>query len=355
MAEELKIILEPIESTPEIEVQTEKRKKHKQKLIFQEPGINTLLTMNPKRAETIDTSQNTGSNTAIVTSPRNAGYIELSNYEAGSMVLNDAVFDTLVILLDKLTNEGMKTNNLGEKYLHLTVNEYMLITNTRDRKEAKKRLEKAITFLTATMVPDYNPKKNTTEKGEIVKNLIPISDYASFYKNGDVDFYFKPAYIEKLIETNFRMYFTWSVLRKRSNSFQYTRTLGYYISLMKRENVGTTREDIIKLQTLLERGGLPTYEKTKASGRHFEEEIIKPFEKNMDAIEEFTWHYCDSKGRAWKEEFLPITAKNFFRSDMYIKITWKDYPDSRKKLIEEKEKQKKIAAKKKGKTIEKRG
>ena len=319
--------------------------------MLNEPGINSLLKMNPRRSSIIDTSKETGNQTAILTASNTQNYIELSDFDAEITQFNSAVSDVLCILLMKGTQEGFNNDLI----VPLSVNEYMQRTATTDRKEAKKRLFNAADFLSSVKVPDNNPKKKPTKKSTGL--YINISSAVDFKENGDIDFYFNHRYLTNLIN-GFNMYYTTSVMETNARSYPYARTLGFYISLMKRTNIGKPKEDLIKLSTLIEAGGLPSIEQVKKNGRHYDKEIIEPFERNMDVIKEISWHYCNSKGHAIRTNLLPITAENFFRPDLYIKITWKNYPNTQP-LLQAKEKQKakaeKIRRKKEKEQEKKRG
>lgn len=317
--------------------------------ILQEPGINTLLFMNPRRATITDTSRETGTQTAILTSTNVEWHIELSDFDT-ELTFSSVIFDVLCCLGLKGTKEGFKNN-----CVHLSVREYMQETATADRKIAKKRLRNAVDFLTCARVPDIDIK--IKRKKGIVESYINISSGVDYYKNGDIDFYFNPNYLPKLI---FVAHFTTSIIRTDSQKLPYVRSLGYYISIMKRTNTGKPKEDLIKLETLLEEGGLPSFETVKENGRHYEREIIEPFEKNMDAIEEISWHYCNNEGRPLKRAVTDRINGNllFFDPRMYIKIIWKCYPNTQP-LLEKKEKQKakaeKTRKKKEGEEEKKRG
>jgi hypothetical protein len=303
--------------------------------MLNEPGINTLLLMNPRRANIIDVSHETGTQTAFLTASNTQGYIELSDFD-NQLQFNNAISDVLCVLLMKGTREGFKKG-----FVHLSVDYFKQETSTADRKDAKKRLRNGADFLRKANVPVIDPKK---KKKNIVESYINISSGVDYYDNGDLDFYFNDDYLKKLVNS-FNMYYTTSVLKADARSYPYARTLGFYISLMKRINAGKPREDLIKLSTLREAGGLPSYEQIKKNGRHYERDIIKPFENNMDAIDEILWDYCTSKGKVLKKTLTDnIKPEIFFREDLYIKITWIGYPDTQP-LLQAKEKQRKKAEK----------
>ena len=302
--------------------------------MLNEPGINTLLLMNPRRASIIDTSHETGTQTAFLTASNTHGHIELSNFDAEQF--SNAVSDVLCVLLTKGTQEGFKKG-----FVHLSVNDFKQKIDVSDRKDAKKRLRNGADFLRKANVPIIDPKK---KEKNIVESYINISSGVDYYKNGDLDFYFNDDYLKILVDS-FNMYYTTSVIRTDARSFPYTRTLGFYISLMKRINAGKPREDLIKLSTLREAGGLPSFEQIKKNGRHYERDIIKPFESNMDAIDEILWDYCTSSGKVLKKTLTDnIKPEIFFRDDLFVKITWIGYPDTQP-LLQAKEKQRKKAEK----------
>ena len=113
-------------------------------------------------------------------------------------------------------------------------------------------------------------------------------------------------------------------------------------------NAGTPTENIISVQTLLNSTDeLPRYEDIASTGR-IDQRIIRPFERDMDALSNtLSWEYCHSKGAPLTAEELLNMDYSLFRS-LLIKITWVDYPaEVAIKAIERREVAKAKAAPKK--------
>ena len=113
----------------------------------------------------------------------------------------------------------------------------------------------------------------------------------------------------------------------------------------KNMNVGKAGEDIISVKILLSSSPVMPSEKEVKASRNYDVRIVKPFERDMDALEEtLSWEYCHNKGLPLsadeKESFDYSTFKK-----LYVKITWKNYPDQTARL--EKKELKKAAAKSK--------
>ena len=93
--------------------------------------------------------------------------------------------------------------------------------------------------------------------------------------------------------------------------------------------------DIISVETLLNSSPLmPSYDEISQSGRHYAQQIIKPFEHDMDALDEtLTWEYCHENGEPLTDEELEILYNDNRHTPSYnlfitllVKITWRNYP-----------------------------
>jgi len=75
---------------------------------------------------------------------------------------------------------------------------------------------------------------------------------------------------------------------------------------------------------------LPTYEEVMKGNKNVKDRIIKPFERDMDALKPtLTWKYCHSKGKPLtKKEVADLTYAQFER--LMVQITWNDYPKKAK-------------------------
>ena len=133
--------------------------------------------------------------------------------------------------------------------------------------------------------------------------------------NGIIEFRFTPEFYDSIPGNQFmfipREYF--------ATSDKYQPHTAYFIRRIaehKRMNLGKNNENIIGVGTLVCSSPLfPKYEETK--GCHFSQLILNPFERDMDNIKSFKWHYAEQQPKNYHE---------FMNSS--VVITWQDYPDT---------------------------
>lgn len=97
----------------------------------------------------------------------------------------------------------------------------------------------------------------------------------------------------------------------------------------KKEKNTTCIISVAKLLEVCQHYGMPTYEQIAAGSRRLEEQIVKPFERDLDRLVEekiFKWDYCKSKGELLTDEELENrTYKEYIKR--FIKVTYpEDYP-----------------------------
>jgi len=149
-----------------------------------------------------------------------------------------------------------------------------------------------------------------------------------------------------------------NIFRINSNNHRHS----YYIANKLQEhyfmNIGKTNANRISVRCLKEElPDLPTYEEVmRADGdRHVEKRIIRPFERDMNAlVDEYnileTWHYCTKNGKILTNEQL----QNYDYSDWnewLIEFHLKEYPQQTEmmRLAEHSEKKKRATKSKKTK------
>lgn len=82
----------------------------------------------------------------------------------------------------------------------------------------------------------------------------------------------------------------------------------------KRMNLGKPNENIISVKTLIESS--PLFPKYEEINYRFSQFMLEPFERDMDAIYSFKWHYEGNE---------PENYNEFITSN--VVITWGNYPD----------------------------
>lgn len=97
-------------------------------------------------------------------------------------------------------------------------------------------------------------------------------------------------------------------------------------------------KNIISVQTLLDATPeIPTYKEVAESGRHYIQQIIDPFDRDMNALEEIgtiKWEYCHSNGLPLTDDELNKMDYDIF-SKLLIKFELIGYPERELKQLAE--------------------
>ena len=117
--------------------------------------------------------------------------------------------------------------------------------------------------------------------------------------------------------------------KRNPNSYYLLRKIAEH----KNMNIGKKNENIIAVKTLLSVAQfIPTYEEVMTADRHLDQRIIKPFERDMDALEAtLTWNYCHSLDQPLTGEELDAMSYATFEG-LLIHIKWISYPDQTARL-----------------------
>ena len=117
--------------------------------------------------------------------------------------------------------------------------------------------------------------------------------------------------------------------KRNPNSYYLLRKIAEH----KNMNIGKKNENIIAVKTLLSVAPfLPTYEEVMETGRQLDQRIIKPFERDMDALETtLSWHYCHSLDQPLTDEELSTMSYATFE-ELLIHTEWRNYPDQTARL-----------------------
>ena len=135
--------------------------------------------------------------------------------------------------------------------------------------------------------------------------------------------------------------------KRNPNSYYFLRKIAEH----KNMNVGKKNEDIIAVKTLLSVAPhIPTYEEVMQTSRALTRQIIEPFERDLDALEEtLSWTYCHSNNTPLTDEELATLSYDTFKG-LLIHTEWKDYPDQTARLQRKAELIEQSKAKTKGKS-----
>lgn len=300
--------------------------------IRQGTATNALTKVKPSTKRNTVIDQITGvatitQGTLTITIPN---FTELTSFKTSTYQLLDA-------LTVKLTETGAQSPLVA-----LPLEEYMGKRGLKDKKEARKQAEHDLETLFNAKI-SFKEKRSKGQEQDF--HDIRIIDSKGI-RNGIINVSFGSGFYSILSSYPVMPYpdLLWKLNSKRNpNSFYLLRRIAEH----KNMNIGKKNEDIISVKTLLASSPyLPSYEEVKESNRNFQDRIIDPFERDMDALEEtLTWAYCHSNNSPLTDEELESFNYETFISLM-IKTEWRIYPDQSARL-ERKEAREKQKAKRK--------
>ena len=292
------------------------------KPIYQGTATNTLTKIQ-------STKQNTSIDgiTHSVTVKRDKVTIKLNNMELLPGVKQET-YVLLDVLAYKLASSGIKK---APYTVTLTLSEYMEFRGRKDRKETKKQVIKSLDVL-------WDMSISFTGNGKRENGFydLRIIESKGVSRNGLITVKFGTDFATMLTRYPIMDYPTqlWTFnSNKNPNSYYLMRK----VAELKRTNLGKQREDIVSVNTLLKSCPLiPTYKEVMQNGKHVQQQIIEPFERDMDACSHtFEWEYCHSKGAPLTEdEYSELENGMDYHTfiNLKIKINWKNYPDQTKRI-----------------------
>lgn len=293
-------------------------------LILQGTATNQLTKIKAtKRNTEIDPITGTATITRgdfIVTIPH---YDTLTGLKTSTHQLLDAI--TLALTADPRKNPVVQ----------LPLKDYMELRGLTDVKEARKQVKADLDTLFNVEIT-FTEKRGKGEPKNWAK--MRICDAVGEIKNGVIIFSFGRTFHSLLLNYPLMPYQP-EILKinphKNPNSYY----LGRKITELKNMNAGRLSEDTIAVQTLLDSTPeLPTYSEVMSGNKNLTDRIIRPFERDLDALEDsFSWEYCHSKGEPLTEQELARFDYETFKNCL-VKIHWKNYPDQTERLQARQEK-----------------
>lgn len=219
-------------------------------------------------------------------------------------------------LLDALIIAG---KNQDSTFVRIPLKDYMNLRGIKHEEKARKQIEEDIELL----------KRVEFKFKDTKRNWVHVSIYGGVagIQRGVIIFRFTPEFFA-LIPKDRYAYLPIEYFQTNDKRNPHTAYFIKKIALHKRMNLGKPNEDIISVKSLLEASPLfPKGEELEEKAkRHFTQLILEPFERDMDAIKTFKWHYIGEQ---------PFDFLTFINSK--VAITWIDYPDT-VKLVRKKKK-----------------
>ena len=243
-------------------------------------------------------------------------HIALSNFD--SLKLTDSARKLFHILAIKLTKQvpylATAEQIIKGRRVSLSLDEYMSLCGLTNRKEARKKLISSLEVL-------YNLSMKWPEKSKIIDpqtgrrkyRIVPWDIRVLEGKYGEaiitdnkieVDFSVK---IAEYLSQAYIMQINLQVLAIDTNKFRHAYSLAIKLYSHYSQNAGKYKHVRISVESLLKAcPEMPRPEEVKS--RHYSQQIIDPFEENMNALQEAgnieEWHYCNSGGEALTDEQL---------------------------------------------------
>jgi hypothetical protein len=228
-------------------------------------------------------------------------------------------------------------SGLHDTTVRLPLREYMEMRGLKDERKARAQIKRDIDALDRISFEYIGQGKS---RGDWFK--VKISGGVSGVVNGIITYYFSSVFFESLKYNESKYYFMYmpkEAFQLNDNANPYSYFFARRIALHKRMNAGEDNADKISISTIIDGcATFPTHEDVKSLDGNVSSRIIKPFERDMNALEgAFKWEYVRNR---------PTTYQEFV--DTTVSVIWSDYPDI-SKLEEGKMERKQRIAKQKSK------
>lgn len=288
----------------------------------------------------------------LVTVDRDTGLASVQHnnliIKAAEETLLSSLGTTTFQFLDFLLLKAHRIGNFSG--FTVSVSEYMKARGLKDRKGAKAQIKRALSDLYDISMRYDSTKLSRKEKKGLPKGFPLEVDFrildakAEINGRGDIAVSFGKAFAPYLAAVP-PMEYHRSLLRINSHTYPYAHALGRKLLEAFNMNIEAHRKEIeagrfevrLAVETLLKVTGLPTEAEVRDKGRKYLEQIIRPFERDLDALSDMgKWEYCRAKGEPLQPSDDPKKYDTF--SALYIRFTFKDYPAQAQRIEKHEEK-----------------
>lgn len=288
-----------------------------------------------------------GNATSINVSKSTTFELTIENYEELEEELSKALYSNgkvnqsagklLDSLLITMSEEGFTTPQAV-----LPLKKYAEFTGKADIKELRKRVKSDLQVLKRIKIVSTPTKKSKNNSKDYVNTYLFGGTEGIF--SGNIVFKFNEDFFNIFAEQKHFLYLPLEALQSNEKTNPHTYLLYKKIVAHKRINVGKPRENIIKVKELYNYvTTLPRYEEISETSRQVSKRIIEPFERDLDVIKLFKWHY---------DTPVPLTNfKDWINAD--IVITWNDEQPGTESIIAGQKKQQKKIERAKQRALEK--
>ena len=243
-------------------------------------------------------------------------FVELSNFD--TLNITDSarkLFDILAIRLTKqVPYLATAEQILKGRRVSLTLDEYMSLCALTDRKEARKKLINSLETLSniwlewdeKSKIIDPQTGKRKYRKTHWKARLLDKRGIEESITDGGITVYFTVD-IAQYLSQAYIMQINLQALAIDTNTYRHAYPLAIKLYAHYYQNAGKYKHIRISVESLIKAcPEMPRPEEVKS--RHYRQQIIDPFEKNMDVLQEAgiikEWHYCNSGGEPLTDEQL---------------------------------------------------
>lgn len=225
-------------------------------------------------------------------------------------------------LLDALT-VIFTLNSASSRDVKISVREYAGWLGVADLKAVRAGINRNLALLDGLRL-SYQAKK---KDGTHIRDAPILTSYT--IRRGIVHVTLSEAFESVLKQGSVMQCPTllWKIrIRKNPHSYFLLRRLAEH----KKTNRNGLNANKVSVRTLLAAvSSLPAYGEIAMSTRHVSKQIIRPFERDMNALSEIlTWRYYQKGGRVLPpEEAQKMSYYQF--ENMLIEIVWRDYPQDK--------------------------
>lgn len=238
--------------------------------------------------------------------------LSIENYDS----LKGGVGTTALQLLDSLiitaTANGNSENNT---LIRLPLAKYKQMRGLSDTKETRKQVEKDLTALEAITL-EYRGTGN--QRDSYLRLKIGAGRHGIV--NSIIEFEFRPEFLLTALEQSQYMYWHNDALKFNNKYNPHSYYFSRKIHVLKRQNLGKANENTVGVRSLV--NSSPDLRKKAYDPKtRFIQQILEPFERDLDACTAFRWEY---RGANNAQVEAPEDLQTFL--SLNIGITWLNYP-----------------------------
>ena len=329
--------------------------------IYSGKAINVVQNRNKKGMHTMQTINQFGISKEgrITIKSDKDGDIEVRLLNFERVNLNTQSRKLLDMLLMKLSeqlpygDEATRRAIVDKFDITITLNDFMELCALSDRKNAREQLRAAAEALFSLyMTFDYEVWEGTGKRRKSLKKhfssylLDSTEETRTLDKDPVIDSRICVAFSVKLLEylcTRYIMPVNIKIFTINPHKNPYAYPIARHLSEVYRVRMNKGQPPRISVEALLKAcPDLPTVDEMDAKhykDRHYEQLIMKPVERDLDAIADIyglvDWHYTHENGEPLSDEELGLNGAKGYSFDEWlhfmIDFTLPDYPDSTKR------------------------